>query len=296
VSGLQFRIRYPDGREEQLLVDSDRVLIGSGAHCEIRLPAAEAAVEHVLVTFLGGGVLATARALSPAPTINGSAFTQAPLLAESVLGVGQVQLLVGVVDIAENANVIKKKTERTSPMTYVLAAVAIPISLYIILDEPPSDGTAAKDRPKEVPALWAPMPGGAAPACPQRAADQAVTFARDKRVIAEGKRERSPFHVQDGVAAVPLFQTAAACFRTGGDGVSARDADGAAVRLKKSLEEDYRAHQMRLEHAIEVRDLRTAQREVKVLMAMIEGQSGPYVTWLSNLDRRLTLKLGKVGG
>jgi hypothetical protein len=292
VSGLQFRIRHPDGREEQLLVDSDRVLIGSGAHCEIRLPAAEAAVEHVLVTFLGGGVFATARALSPAPTINGSAFTQAPLLAESVLGVGQVQLLVGVVDIAENANVIKKKTERTSPMTYVLAAIAIPISLYIILDEPPSDGTSAKDRPKEVPALWA----SAAPACPQRAADQAVSFARDKRVIAEGKRERSPFHVQDGVLAVPLFQTAAACFRTGGDGAAARDSDGAADRLKRSLEEDYRAHQMRLEHAIEVRDLRTAQREVKVLMAMLSGQSGPYVTWLSNLDRRLALKLGKVGG
>ena len=292
MSGLEFRIRHPDGRQEQLVVDSDRVLIGSGAHCEIRLPAAEAAVEHVLVTFLGGGVFATARALSPAPTINGSPFTQAPLLAESMLGVGQVQLFVGVVDIAENANVIKKKTERTSPMTYVLAAVAVPLSLYIILDDPPSDGTSAKDRPKEVPALWA----SAAPACPQKASDQALGFARDKKIIAEGKRERSPFHVQDGVLAVPLFKTAAACFRQGGDGGAARDMDGAADRLRRSLEEDYRAHQMRLEHAVDVRDLRTAQKEVKVLLAMLSGQTGPYVVWLSNLDRRLALKLGKVGG
>jgi hypothetical protein len=291
VSGLQFRIRHPDGREEQLVVDSDRVLIGSGAHCEIRLPAAEAQVEHVLVTFLGGGVFAQARALSPAPTINGSPFTQAPLLPESTLGVGQVQLLVSVVDIAENANVIKKKQERTSPMTYLLAVIAVPISLYIILDDPPSDGTSAKDRPKEVPSLWA----AAAASCPQRAADQALGFARDKRVIAEGKRERSPFKVQDGVAAVPLFQASAACFRTAGDQGAARDMDAAANKLKKSLEEDYRAHQMRLEHAIEVRDLRTAQKEVKVLLAMLSGQSGAYVTWLSNLDRRLTLKLGKVG-
>jgi hypothetical protein len=292
VSGLEFRIRYPDGREEQLVVDSDRVLVGSGAHCEIRLPASDAAVEHVLVTFLGGGVFATARALSPAPTINGSAFTQAPLLAESVLGVGQVQLLVGVVDVADNANVIKKKTERTSPMTYVLAAVAVPISLYIILDEPPADPTSSKDRPKEVPALWAAAPTS----CPQKAPDQAITFARDKRIVAEGKRERGPFHVQDGVAAVPLFQTAAACYRLGGDGGGARDMDGAAARLKKSLEEDYRAHQMRLEHAIEVRDLRTAQKEVRVLLAMLAGQTGPYVVWLSNLDRRLAIKLGKVAG
>jgi hypothetical protein len=29
---------------------------------------------------------------------------------------------------------------------------------------------------------------------------------------------------------------------------------------------------------------------------MLSGQTGPYVTWLSNLDRRLTIKLGKVNG
>lgn len=291
MSGLEFRIRHPDGRTEQLVVDSDRVLIGSGAHCEIRLPATEAAIEHVLVTFLGGGVFATARALSPPPTINGSPFTQAPLLAESMLGVGQVQMTIGVVEVTENANVIKKKQESTSPMTYLLAAIAVPLSLYIILDDPPNDATT-KDRPKEVPSLWA----SAAPACPQRAADQALALARDKRVLAEGKRERSPFHVQDGVAAVPLFKTASACYKNAEDGNASREMDAAAERLKKSLEEDYRAHQMRLEHAIEVRDLRTAQREVKVLLAMLQGQTGPYVVWLSNLDRRLQLKLGKVGG
>ena len=291
MSGLEFRIRYPDGRNEQLVVDSDRVLIGSGAHCEIRLPAAESAIEHVLVTFLGGGVFATARALSPPPTINGSPFTQAPLLAESTLGVGQVQMMIGVVEVVENANVIKKKQERTSPMTYVLAAIAVPLSLYIIFDDPPND-SANKDKPKEVPALWS----TATATCPQRAADQALGLAREKRVLAEGKRERSPFKVQDGVAAVPLFRTASACYRAAEDAGASREMDAAAERLRKSLEEDYRAHQMRLEHAIEVRDLRTAQREVKVLLAMLQGQTGPYVVWLSNLDRRLALKLGKVGG
>jgi len=291
VSGLEFHIRQADGREERLVVDSDRVLIGSGAHCEIRLPAAEAAVEHVMVTFLGGGVFATARALSPPPTINGSPFTQAPLLAESTLGVGQVQMTVGVVEVEGNANVIKKKQERTSPMTYVLAAIAVPISLYIILDDPPSD-TAGRDRPKEVPALWS----AAAPSCPQRAADQALALARDKRLIGESKRERSPFHVQDGVAAVPIFRTAAVCYKLADDPGAAREMEAAAERLKRSLEEEYRAHQMRLEHAIEVRDLRTAQKEVKVLLAMLEGQTGPYVVWLSNLDRRIALKLGKVQG
>jgi hypothetical protein len=142
-----------------------------------------------------------------------------------------------------------------------------------------------------VPGLWA----AAAPACPQKAADQALALAREKRVLAEGKRERSPFHIQDGVAAVPLFRTAAACYRNAEDGRAANEMEAAAERLKKSLEEEYRAHQMRLEHAIEVKDLRTAQKEVKVLLAMLQGQNNPYVVWLSNLDRRLQLKLGGKG-
>jgi len=56
LTGLQFRIQLPDGGPQQLLVDSDRVLIGSGAHCEIRLPGDQAAAEHVLISFLGGNM------------------------------------------------------------------------------------------------------------------------------------------------------------------------------------------------------------------------------------------------
>jgi hypothetical protein len=287
VSGLEFRIQHADGRAEQLVVDSDRVLIGSGAHCEIRLPATDASIEHVLVTYLGGGVYAQARALNPPPMINGSPFTQATLLPASVLSVGKVQMAISVVEIAETAKVIRKKTESTSPLTYVLAVVAVPLALFVFFGDPPKEGPGAV--PKEVPPLW---PAVAA-TCPQRAADQALGFARDKKVLAEGKRERSPFHVQDGVAAVALFETAAACFRTGEDTTTAKEMDLAAEKLKKSLNEDYRAHQMRLEHAISVSDAATAQREVKTLRAMLEGQTGPYVVWLSNLDRRIALKLGK---
>jgi len=288
MSGLEFRLRYPDGRTEQLVVDSDRVLIGSGAHCEIRLPASDAQVEHVLVSFLGGGVYAQARALNPPPVINGSPFTQAPLLPDSILGVGGVEITISVVQVEGTANVIKKKQESTSPLTYVLAIVAIPLALYVLFDDP--QVTDGGDKPEEIPALFP----AAAAACPQTAADLALSFANEKRVLALGKRERSPFHVQDGVAAVPLFQTAAACFRKSENVAAAKDMEDAATKLKTALEEDYRAHQMRLEHALTVRDLNTAQREVKALLAMLEGQNAPYVVWLSNLDRRLEIKLGKV--
>ena len=54
----------------------------------------------------------------------------------------------------------------------------------------------------------------------------------------------------------------------------------------------------RSDSGIRSRDLERAARELppgafRVLRALTEGQAGPYVTWLSNLDRRITLKLGK---
>ena len=65
------------------------------------------------------------------------------------------------------------------------------------------------------------------------------------------------------------------------------------VETRGRLAEDYRARQMRLEHALAVKDLATAQKEVKKLLGMLSGQQHAYVTWLSNLDRRIALKLGK---
>ena len=74
---LRFQTRLPTGQVEQLSIESERVLIGSGAHCEIRLPLAEARVEHVLVELGPAGVFARALNFEPPPTINNVPFTQA---------------------------------------------------------------------------------------------------------------------------------------------------------------------------------------------------------------------------
>jgi hypothetical protein len=99
--------------------------------------------------------------------------------------------------------------------------------------------------------------------------------------------------VQDGVAAVPLFETAAACYRAGGETKSAEDAASAGKELRDDVGEDYRTHQVRLEHALAVNDWPTVQKEVRVMLAFTEGKQGDYVTWLSNLDRKLQLKYGR---
>lgn len=287
MAGLGFSLQFPDGRVEQLLVDSERVLIGSGAHCEIRLPADLAQIEHVLIHWNGAVASAEARSFTPHPLINGAGFTAAPLLPDSTLTIGQVQIVVRPAEIGDGAAVIRRKEEKTSPMTYVLAVVAIPLSLYILFDDPPTDEIA--ELPAERPALFAEAPR----TCPQAGGVEAKNIAQTKRRLAESKRERGPFHVQDAVASVPLFEEAAACFRAASDDAAAQASLADAAALRERLGEDYRARQMRLEHALSVRDLPTAQKEVKRLLGMLSGQQHAYVTWLSNLDRRIALKLGK---
>ena len=112
-------------------------------------------------------------------------------------------------------------------------------------------------------------------------------------MLALGRRERRPFHVQDGVKAVPLFETAAACFKAAGEDKAASDTANAAEELRKDVGDDYRTHRMRLEHALSVSDWHTVQVEARVLLAFLDGQQNDYVTWLSNLDRKLQLKYGR---
>ncbi len=270
-------------------MDAERVLIGSGAHCEIRLPVDQAAIEHVLVQLGPAGATAEARSFNPPPTLNGSPFSKVQLMPDAVLGVGHVQIAIGVTEVAGDAGLVVKKQEKTSPLTYILAAIAIPISLYVILSDNGDAGSGAP--PKEFPKLFdAPMT-----TCPQQNPEQAAAFAADKLELADARRERRAFHVQDGVAAVPLFEEAAACFKAGGDPQSAKDAEQAAVDLRAKVEEDYRTHRVRLEHAMAVKDWPTAQKEVRVLLDFTEGKQGDYVSWLSTVDRRLQLKYGKKG-
>jgi hypothetical protein len=291
LQGLQIVIRYPDGRTEQFVVDANSVTVGSGAHCEVRLPPEHAAIEHVTISLVAGGVHAQARSLSPHPTINGVGFVQTPVLPESVIGVGAVQLWASAVELADHRKeVIRKKTQKTSPITYIAAIVGLPLAAYMLLAEPPGDGPQTVQGTP--PVLWA----DPIASCPQQARDAALAVAADKFSVAIGKRERRPFHVEDGVAAVPLFETAAACFRTAGQNAASGEAAKDARDLRARINEDYRAHQVRLEHALTVQDWQTAQSEVAVLRAFTAGKQGPYVLWLSNLDRRLQVKLGRKEG
>lgn len=284
---LKFQTRLPTGQIEQLTVEAERVLIGSGAHCEIRLPIDQCAVEHVLVELGPAGVFARALSFDPPPTVNNVPFTQTPLAPGSVLGLNATQILVEATEAAAPGGG-KQEKKGASPVTLLAFLIIIPTAGYLFLAPDGGDG-GEPERPP-APELWGPP----ITAC-QYTGPQAIGFAREKIAIADAKRERRPFHVQDGVAAVPLYEAAGACFRAGGDVGSANLAEESAKYLRREMTDDFRTRRVRLEHALGTEDYVTAQKEVRVLLQFVEGKTGDvYLTWLSQLERKLKLKLGEI--
>jgi hypothetical protein len=287
VSFLRFQIRHPNGQVEHLNVDGERVMIGSGAHCEIRLPVDQAALESVLVQQTASGVYAKALSFDPPPTLNNTPFSQAPVQAESVLGIGQMQIYVTISDEAGGAAVVAKSKSKTSPLTVILAGLcALAGAYYLLAGDDQADNSL---QPQQIPSLWDPAPA----TCPQSAPEQALARAHEVQQVADARRERRPFHVQDGVAAVPLYELASACYLRGADQARATETANAAAALKAEMQQDFRTHRVRLDHLLTIKDWVPARRETRVLLSYMEGKQGEYVTWLSNLDRQLKLKVGR---
>lgn len=286
MQGLKFKIQHVDGRIEEVSIEGDRALIGSGGHCDIRLPVDQAAVENIAIQSVSTGLVAEARSFQPAPTINESPFTRTQVMRDSVLGISQTRIWVEAAELEQTAGVAKKKQEKTSPFTIILAAVAVPVSLYILLSG--NGSSATKSKPVKAPPLWSSQQVR----CPQSSPEQALALARDRASLADAKRERRPFHVQDGVKAVSLYEEAAACFKVANKPKTAAAYAAVGKKLKADVALDYRTHRVRLEHAISIKDWQTAQEEIRVLLAFTQGQQNAYVTHLSNMQRELRLKYG----
>jgi hypothetical protein len=284
VRSLRFQTRFPTGHVEQVSIDADRVLVGSGAHCEIRLPIDQARVEHVLVEAAPNGLFVRALSFEPPPTINGVPFTQAPLPPGALLGISGTQIYVEASDgVAMGGPAQEKKG--SSKLSLLAMMLILPGGVFLLLDDPPLDNGLAPV--KEAPELWAePITQ-----CPY-SGPQALAFAAERMAIADAKRERRPFHVQDGVQAVPVYEVAAACFRSGGSAAPAKLADDAAQFMRRDLTDEFRTRRVRLDHALATEDDVSAQKEVRVLLQLVEGKQHDWVTWLQNLDRNLKLKVG----
>jgi hypothetical protein len=283
VSLIRFEIRYPNGRKEVMTLETQRALIGSGAHCDIRLPVDQASAEAVAVEVVGDTVRVEAKSHYPPATINGALFTAVPLPPDVPVRIGAVSVFIALERELGGAATTQKNASGVSAFTKVIALLGLAGAAYMALD---TDDAPAPPAPAQTPNLFVAAPA----ACPQTSPDQALSLANEKFDIAEGKRERSPFAPREGVQAVQLYELAGACFRQARDAARAADADTSARQLQEAITQDFRARRIRLEHLMAAKDYELAGSDAAVLSALTEGQQGPWVTWLADTSRTLKQK------
>jgi hypothetical protein len=277
---IKFDIRHANGQRESAIVEGQRALIGSASHCDVRLAMDQSAYEHVLIEAVGTTLRAEARAQQPPATVDGVELVAGALSPEAVLGVGNTRLYVSFVPDALDGPQVSAKQQASSPL---LALALIPIfgALGYLLFW---DGDAKiAPPPAQVQELFSDAPLS----CPQQDASRALAFAEEQTELAEGKQERLPFAIEDGVFAVGLYRLAATCFQTGGDSARAREAEQAAALLKQDLGDEYRARRLRLSHLLTVEDYALASKDVAVLRALTSERQGRYFVWLAQVTEQL---------
>lgn len=283
MSTIRFVIRYENGRSESASVDGERALVGSASHCDVRLPMEEAADEQLLVELAGGTLRATARADEPRALLDGVPLRSAILSEGSLLSVGRVRLTV--TSSAEREREGRKQKGKGSSLQLAIVALATVVCGGMIVLMFANDGELAP-APARAPELFS----DAAPECPKQEKEAALAFAEEQKDMAIATHERVPFAAHEGVAAVGLYQTAAACFRKAGAAERGADAEQAASTLKGELEDDFRARRLRLSHVLELEDFELAKLDLGVLRALTAGKSGPYVEWLNQVEKQLKAK------
>jgi hypothetical protein len=278
---LKFDIRYPNGQRELAEVEGERALVGSASHCDVRLPVDQAAYEHLVIEVSGGIVRAFAKATHPPATIDGMALTESAVKPESILGVGGVSLFVLFVpDVGEGDSLTTKDKQESSPIVRIVALVALPVAGYLLLAE---NEAAVAAPPTEAPALFAEAPKK----CPTDQPVQALAMAEEQLELATSKQERMPFALKEGAAAVPLYETAAACFAQGQSSAKAKDAAERGKGLRESVELDFRTRTLRIERMLKVEDYELVSHDIKVLSSLLTKKKGPFVNWVASVKQRL---------
>jgi hypothetical protein len=284
-TSLKFTIEKPDGSTEELSVDSDSVVVGSGAHCEIRLIGDEVPSEQLKVSVRGTGVFAEARAMQPPALVNGIPFTQGRLLPDTPLRIGRFSVRVEWSPRTHSRTTTRGGHQRTNPLVLLAAAIGFPLGFYLLLA---TQGDADDlGTPPAAPLLWQ----AAKPAeCVHQDPGVARAQALSDLANANAKRERSPFSPENGVESVALYEKAAACFSRAGMLADAQGTSLAAERLREATVQQFHVHQVRLERALATREYEAASTEARIIQGFIGSNGGEYRSWLADLQRGIKVR------
>jgi hypothetical protein len=206
---------------------------------------------------------------------------RAALTPDSVLAIGSVEIRVTPGAGAADADRVRREraasgSSRLRMAVLALLVVACGAVLYMKAHDKPEVFPAAPD-------LFAAKTA----ACPTMNVAQAGPLALDKRVAADGKRERHPFYVEEGLEAVNLYEQASACFRVAGDMVRSDEVAALARQMRREVIDGSRIRRLRLERSLLTSDKEVAVREVVALRALYLSKQGPFLTWINGVARKL---------
>jgi hypothetical protein len=272
---LHFAIAHADGRCETTTAQATRIVIGSGAHCDVRLAPDQAAFEHVAIEDDAAGPIIRSLASSPAVVLGGAPLTTHALgpLTTFRIGATQIEITRAVVGLDAGAGSM-------SPAMMAKLVVIALLAVAIVVASRMNDERPAA-RPPAMPELFA----KAATECPRIDPAEARVLGDDNRALGDGSRERSPFDPREARSAVRSYELAAACYRAAHLLDVAADAADSAKRMRDETTLDFRARRVRLERVLLVKDYEIASQDVAVLRALSEGQQGEYTRWLASITQ-----------
>jgi hypothetical protein len=277
---FKLEIRRPEGHYEEMVVQATRLLIGAGAHCDVRIGGEGAGREHLVLDLVDGVLRGKSRQAFPPPYCKGKPFIEGTLGKSAELAVAGTRIRVLVVEAPSLKRGGRAKRLATSVFV-ALGVLAAPALVYAALRQEPE--APIGPPPSEVTPLF----DAARAACPVASVDQAAASGAAAREVAEQQREQHPFAVADGLAAVGSFDLASSCFARAGQREQAAAMASARDGLRKRIEDDYRVHRVRLEHALDEGEDKMALAEVRVLRRLTTGRHGAYISWLEMVDRHL---------
>lgn len=284
MASIHFEIRHPNGKREAAHVEADRALIGSASFADVRLPMEEASPEHVRVSVVGGRLYFEALPNEAMVMLDGAPLPAGLAREGNELDIGGLRVKVSSTGPAR-IQAPSEQASRARLGAFVLVGVMAALALFLVRRggaplAPPADQTVELFSALE-------------PSCPKREPRQALAFAAEQLDLGATKQERMPFAIQEGIAAVDLYETAAGCFRAAQQSARATAARDAAQSLKRNLEGDLRARRLRLSHMLKVQDHELARVDVLWLSALTRGKSAPYVAWLDQVGQELALTEAK---
>jgi hypothetical protein len=268
---IYLEIVRADGRTHRQNLKDERTTVGGSQEASIWVQdAPELEPLHLLLVPREQGVwLSSVRNARTPALLDGKPFESGQVALGSEIDVGSITFRL----VAANA-----RSNRTRNLVILITALAIAVPLLMT-----GRSSSMPRMNAPAPALFAadgqdcPLEGDAAEKRGLKAAERA-----------RAKTLRYPFDPREGLAAVELYQAAAACLE-GSDHAAVVAAEQARVRQR--IEDDYQLHRLHLERAVTESDWKAALDATHQLLNMLADRPGEYRDWLVRLARFLEMQI-----